>query len=190
MRAKYFVLAIALLCLLALPATALAADDGDGGKIDTSVTTVLEATGGDEAVPVIVYTDPGAQAVVEGAVPDGRRDHDPRRLRRRRRVPDRGRDRRARRRRLGRPDRRRQPGVRIRLRELARRHQPHDRPRQGRFARRRRSDRRRRQRRHPRQRRRHDLRPRRPAASSAGRTSSTTRSSRTTTPVTAPSSPA
>jgi serine protease AprX len=71
MRARYFVLAIALLCLLALPATALAADDGDGSKIDTSVTTVLEATNGNDAIPVIVYTDPGAQAVVEGVVPEG-----------------------------------------------------------------------------------------------------------------------
>ena len=100
MRAKYLILAIALLCLLALPATALAADDSDGGKIDTSVTTVLDATGGDEAVPVIVYTDPGAGGVVDGAVPQRRRDHGPRRLRRRRRVPDAGRDRRARRERL------------------------------------------------------------------------------------------
>ena len=71
MRAKYFVLAIALLCLLALPATALAADDGDGSKIDPSVTTVLEATGGDQAVPVIVYTEPDASAVVDAAVPVG-----------------------------------------------------------------------------------------------------------------------
>jgi serine protease AprX len=71
MRAKYSILAIALLCLLALPSTALAADDNDSGKIDTSVTTVLDATGGDEAVPVIVYTDPGAGGVVDAAVPMG-----------------------------------------------------------------------------------------------------------------------
>ena len=71
MRAKYLILAIALLCLLALPSTALAADDNDGGKIDTSVTTVLDATGGDEAVPVIVYTDPGAGGVVDDVVPTG-----------------------------------------------------------------------------------------------------------------------
>jgi serine protease AprX len=71
MRAKYLFLAIALLCLLAVPATALAADTGDGSKIDTSVTTVLDATGGDEAVPVIVYADPGAGGVVQGAVPAG-----------------------------------------------------------------------------------------------------------------------
>ncbi len=71
MRARYFVLAIALLCLLASPATALAGDDGDDAKIDTSVTTVLDATGGDEAVPVIVYTEPGAEGVVERVVPEG-----------------------------------------------------------------------------------------------------------------------
>ena len=71
MRAKYFVLAIALLCLLALPATALAADDGDSSKIDPSVTTVLDATGGDQAVPVLVYTEPDAGAVVDQAVPAG-----------------------------------------------------------------------------------------------------------------------
>ena len=72
MRAKYLFLAIALLCLLALPATALAADDNnDSSKIDTSVTTVLDATGGDEAVPVIVYTEPGAGTVVDDAVPTG-----------------------------------------------------------------------------------------------------------------------
>jgi serine protease AprX len=72
MRARYLILAVALLCLLALPATAWAADDGgDAGKIDDSVATVLDATGGDQAVPVIVYTDPGAQDVVDSAVPAG-----------------------------------------------------------------------------------------------------------------------
>ena len=72
MRAKYLILAVALLCLLALPATALAADDGaDTSKIDTSVTTVLDATDGTEAVPVIVYTAPGAGGVVDDAVPAG-----------------------------------------------------------------------------------------------------------------------
>ena len=69
MRVRYLILAIALLCLLALPSTALAADDNDGAKIDTSVTTVLDATGGDEAVPVIVYTDPGAGGVVQDPSP-------------------------------------------------------------------------------------------------------------------------
>ena len=72
MRAKFLFLAIALLCLLALPATALAADDNNGNsKVDPSVTTVLDATGGDEAVPVIVYTEPGAADVVDAAVPVG-----------------------------------------------------------------------------------------------------------------------
>ncbi len=71
MRAKYLILAIALLCLLALPSTALATDNGDSAKIDSSVTTVLEATGGDVAVPVLVYTEPDAAAVVADAVPDG-----------------------------------------------------------------------------------------------------------------------
>jgi serine protease AprX len=71
MRARYLVLAIALLCFLALPATALAADDGDSAKIDPSVTTVLEATGGNEAVPVLVYTQPDAAAVVDQSVPLG-----------------------------------------------------------------------------------------------------------------------
>ncbi len=89
MRARYLVLAVALLGLLALPSTALAGDDGDAGKIDTSVTTVLDATGNDQAVPVIVYTEPGAEAVVEGVVPRGRRDDHSRRLRRLRGVSDR-----------------------------------------------------------------------------------------------------
>ena len=71
MRAKYLILVIALLCLLALPATALAKDKGNSAKIDDSVTTVLEAAGGDEAVPVLVYTEPDAAAVVADAVPDG-----------------------------------------------------------------------------------------------------------------------
>jgi serine protease AprX len=71
MRAKYLILAIALFCLLALPSTALAADDTDSAKVDASVTTVLDATGGTEAVPVIVYTQPGEGAVVDGVVPSG-----------------------------------------------------------------------------------------------------------------------
>ena len=70
MRAKYLVLATALLCLLAVPSTALAADD-QAGKIDDSVTTVLAATGESDAVPVIVYTDPGAEGVVDQSVPIG-----------------------------------------------------------------------------------------------------------------------
>src|SRR5665647_1583816 len=71
MRAKYLLLTFVLFGALLVPSAALAADDGDVGKIDASVTTILEATGGDRAVPVIVYTDPGAQAVVEAAVPGG-----------------------------------------------------------------------------------------------------------------------
>ncbi len=71
MRARYLICAIGLLCLLALPATALAADDSDGGKVDSSVTTVLEATGGNAAVPVIVYTEPGAEGVVDAVAPSG-----------------------------------------------------------------------------------------------------------------------
>jgi serine protease AprX len=71
MRARYLILAIALLCLLALPSAALAKDGGDNAKIDDSVTTVLDATGNDEAVPVIVYTDPGAGGVVDDVVPSG-----------------------------------------------------------------------------------------------------------------------
>ena len=70
MRAKYLVLAMALLCLLAVPSPARAASD-EAGKIDDSVTTVLAATGGSDAVPVIVYTDPGAQSVVGRTVPSG-----------------------------------------------------------------------------------------------------------------------
>ena len=46
MRAKYLVLAMALLCLLAVPPAAQAADD-EAGKIDDSVATVLAATGGE-----------------------------------------------------------------------------------------------------------------------------------------------
>ena len=95
MRAKYLILAIALLCLLALPSTALAEDDSDSGKIDSSVTTVLEATGGNAAVPVIVYTEPGSRGRGRRGRARRRRDDRPGRLRRSRRVPDRGRDRRA-----------------------------------------------------------------------------------------------
>jgi serine protease AprX len=71
MRANYLILAIALLCLLAVPSTALAGDDSDSSKVDSSVTTVLEATGGAVAVPVIVYTEPGAEAVVGAVAPAG-----------------------------------------------------------------------------------------------------------------------
>ena len=71
MRPRYFVLAVALLCLLALPGTALAKAQSDDDKIDQSVATVLEATGGDQAVPVVVYTEPDETAAVDAAVPDG-----------------------------------------------------------------------------------------------------------------------
>jgi serine protease AprX len=71
MRAKYLILAIALLCVLALPAAATAKDKRDADKIDASVTAVLDATRGEEAVPVIVYTDPGAALVVDAVVPRG-----------------------------------------------------------------------------------------------------------------------
>ena len=71
MRAKYLFLAIATLLFLALPATALAKDKRDADKIDTSVTTVLEATGNDQAVPVLVYTTPDETVTVSSAVPAG-----------------------------------------------------------------------------------------------------------------------
>jgi serine protease AprX len=71
MKTRFLSLAVALLCLLALPVTALAKDGSDDSKIDTSVQTVLEATGGDSAVPVIVYTAPDAADVVQEALPAG-----------------------------------------------------------------------------------------------------------------------
>jgi serine protease AprX len=71
MRAKYLFLAIALLCVLALPSAALAKDKHGGDNIDASVTAVLDATRGDEAVPVIIYTDPEAATPVAEAVPRG-----------------------------------------------------------------------------------------------------------------------
>ena len=71
MKVRFLFLAVALLCLLALPVAALADDSGDASKIDPSVTTVLEATGGDQAVPVLVYTEPDATGVVQDAVPAG-----------------------------------------------------------------------------------------------------------------------
>jgi serine protease AprX len=58
-----------LLCLLAFPALALA-DDEPAGKIDPSVETILEATGGTQAVPVIVSA-PGAAADVVAMLPLG-----------------------------------------------------------------------------------------------------------------------
>ncbi len=69
MRFRLFGLAVALLCLLALPVTALA-DGEPGGKIDPSVTTVLEATGGTQAIPVMVVA-PGALDQVQASIPLG-----------------------------------------------------------------------------------------------------------------------
>lgn len=71
MKPRILVLSVALLCLLALPTTALARGGSDTDKIDASVTSVIAATGGREAVPVIVYTEPDATAVVTDAVPVG-----------------------------------------------------------------------------------------------------------------------
>jgi serine protease AprX len=56
MKPRILVLTVALLCLLALPSVVLAENE-PGGKIDSSVQTVLEATGGDDAIPVIIFSD-------------------------------------------------------------------------------------------------------------------------------------
>ena len=69
MNRRFLILAVALLCLLALPATALAADELDGVTIDPSVRLVVDATGGDEAVPVLVYAQSGPDVV--GLLPQG-----------------------------------------------------------------------------------------------------------------------
>jgi serine protease AprX len=73
-RPRILVLAVALLCVLALPGFALAKDDDDNsvptGKIDPSVTTVLEATGGTVAIPVMVNA-PGALDQVAATIPLG-----------------------------------------------------------------------------------------------------------------------
>ncbi len=76
MRAKYLILAAALLCLLAAPSMAPARNGGltkasGSDKVDSSVTTVLEATDGTVPIPVIVYTQPGGQNIVGRVVPDG-----------------------------------------------------------------------------------------------------------------------
>ena len=191
MRAKYLILAIALLCLLALPSTALAADDNDGAK---SRHERHDGPGRHRRrrgrSRHRVHRSQGRGGVVAGRRPRRCRDHGPSGLRRRRRVSDGGRDRRARRERLRRPDRRGQPGLRVRLRELARHHQPGDRPRQGRGARRRRPHGRRRRRRRPRQRRRHHLRPRQQPDHRLEGLRQQEEGRPTTTPVTARSSPA
>ena len=69
MNLRILVLAIVAVCLLILPSVALA-DNEPAGKIDTSVQTVLEATGGDVAVPVIVQA-PGALDQVQATIPLG-----------------------------------------------------------------------------------------------------------------------
>jgi serine protease AprX len=69
MKPRILVLAVALLCLLAVPNVALA-DDEPGGKIDSSVVTVLEATGGGVAIPVMVNA-PGALDQVTATIPLG-----------------------------------------------------------------------------------------------------------------------
>ena len=69
MKPRILVLTVALLCLLAAPTVALANDE-PGGKIDPSVVTVLEATGGDVAIPVMVNA-PGALNQVSATIPLG-----------------------------------------------------------------------------------------------------------------------
>ena len=69
MKPRFLVLTVALLCLLALPSVALAENE-PGGKIDTGVQTVLEATGGDVAIPVMVNA-PGALDQVSAMIPLG-----------------------------------------------------------------------------------------------------------------------
>jgi serine protease AprX len=69
MKPRILILTVALLCLLAVPNLALA-DNEPGGKIDPSVVTVLEATGGNVAIPVIVNA-PGGLAQVTATIPLG-----------------------------------------------------------------------------------------------------------------------
>jgi len=69
MKPRILVLTVALLCLLAVPSAALA-DNEPGGKIDPSVVTVLEATGGNVAIPVMVNA-PGALDQVSATIPLG-----------------------------------------------------------------------------------------------------------------------
>jgi serine protease AprX len=68
MSKRFFILAVALLCLLALPAAARATGDLSGANIDPSVQAAVDATGGSEAVPVLVYGDSQA---VQSVVPHG-----------------------------------------------------------------------------------------------------------------------
>jgi len=69
MKPRILVLTVALLCLLVVPNVALA-DNEPGGKIDPSVVTVLEATGGNVAIPVMVNA-PGALDQVSATIPLG-----------------------------------------------------------------------------------------------------------------------
>jgi serine protease AprX len=69
MKLRIFVLAVVAVSLLILPGVALA-DNEPGGRIDSSVQTVLEATGGKVAVPVMVQA-PGALDQVKAAIPLG-----------------------------------------------------------------------------------------------------------------------
>jgi len=69
MKPRILVLTVALLCLLVVPSVALA-DNEPGGKIDQSVATVLEATGGNVAIPVMVNA-PGALDQVSATIPLG-----------------------------------------------------------------------------------------------------------------------
>jgi len=69
MKPRILVLTVALLCLLVVPSVALA-DNEPGGKIDQSVATVLEATGGNVAIPVMVNA-PGALDQVCATIPLG-----------------------------------------------------------------------------------------------------------------------
>ncbi len=70
MSKKLLILAVALFGLLALPASALATAQLDNAKIDSSVQTVVDATGGDQAVPVIVYA-PDSLSQVTATIPEG-----------------------------------------------------------------------------------------------------------------------
>lgn len=72
MRARHLAIAIALLCFLAWPATAMAKNGNSeaSAKIDTSVQTVEDATGDNVAVPVIVYA-PGNLGDVQNVLPMG-----------------------------------------------------------------------------------------------------------------------
>jgi len=70
MSKRFLILAVVLLGLLALPASALATGQLDNPKIDSSVQTVVDATGGNQAVPVIVYA-PNSLGSVDAVIPLG-----------------------------------------------------------------------------------------------------------------------